>query len=119
MATIRITDLKLQAIIGTNEWERKTPQDIIIINIIINYNADNAIESDALEDTVDYNLVIKEVIEKVATSNFFLVEKLADVILNIIMENNMVVDACVRIDKPNALKFSKSVSIELKKCSDT
>ena len=53
MTKIRITDLKLRAVIGTNDWERETKQDVVI-NIAIDYDATKASESDDLKDAIDY-----------------------------------------------------------------
>ena len=53
------------------------------------------------------------VIKEVETSSFFLLEKLAKVILHIVMENSLVKEATVRVDKPFALRFADSVSVEL------
>ena len=39
MATIHITNLRLRAIIGANDWERDTLQEVII-NITIDFDAD-------------------------------------------------------------------------------
>ena len=114
MATIRIADLKLRTIIGTNDWERRTKQDIII-NISLDYAATKAAKTDALKDTIDYKAMTKKIIKAVEGSDFFLLEKLTDMVLKIIMEDVRVLKATVRIDKPQALRFSQSVSVELSK----
>ena len=112
MATIRITNLKLRTIIGIHDWERKHKQDVII-NITIDFDASKSIESDTIKDTVDYKVLTKHIIKKVETSDFQLLEKLAQLVLNIVMENPQVQKATVRVDKPFALRFADSVSIEL------
>ena len=53
MATIRITDLTLSAIIGTNAWER-TRRQRVVINIVFSYNSNDAIRTDAIKHAVDY-----------------------------------------------------------------
>ena len=112
MATIRITNLKLRTIIGIHAWEREHKQDIIV-NIKMEFDASQSIESDSIEDTVDYKVITKRIIKEVEASNFQLLEKLTQFILNIIMENPQVQEAVVRVDKPFALRFADSVSIEL------
>ena len=114
MATIRITDLKLKTIIGTNDWERKKKQDVII-NISFEYNATLSAKSDQLKDTVDYKAITKKIIREVEISRCFLLEKLTAKVLDIVLANPLVKSAAVRIDKPLALRFSKSVSVELTK----
>jgi D-erythro-7,8-dihydroneopterin triphosphate epimerase len=113
MATIRITNLKLRTVIGTNDWERDCKQDVVI-NVKIGFDASKASESDNINDTIDYKSLTKRIIQTVEPSSFYLLEKLAKCILNIIMENPLVKKATVRIDKPLALRFADSVSVELK-----
>ena len=68
MATIRITDLTLKAIIGIFDWERKKKQTVVI-NIEIEFNAAKAIKSDEVKDTVDYKVITKEIIRSLPGSS--------------------------------------------------
>ena len=112
MATIRITNLRLRTIIGANDWERDLPQNIII-NITIDFDATQSSKSDNLDDTIDYKIISKEIIKQVEASSFFLLEALADMIMKIVLKHPLVQKASVCIDKPGALRFSDSVSVEL------
>ena len=112
MATIRITDLKLRTIIGIYDWEREHKQDVVI-NIQIQYDAAKACATDSIADTIDYKVITKRIIEEVEASDFFLLEKLAQLVLDIVMANPKVKEAAVRVDKPLALRFADSVSVEL------
>ena len=112
LALVRIENLKLRTIIGINEWERKEKQDVTV-NIKIRFDATRAGQSDSIEDTVNYKAITKKVIKAVEESKFYLVEKLARVILDISMEDPRVVWASVKLDKPFALRFADSVSIEV------
>ena len=111
-ATIRITDLLLRAIIGNNEWERSSPQDVII-NIELGYDASEAIASDAMEDTVDYKKLKRRIIDEVEQSHFKLLESLTNRVLSIAMEEPRTLSAVVRIEKPGALRYAKTVSVEM------
>src|SRR3989338_9838789 len=104
MATIRITDLTLKTIIGTNAWERTTKQKVVI-NICLDYNASLAAKTDNINYAVDYKQITKKIIEKVKKSKFYLLEKLTQSVLNIIMEDKRIKKASVCIDKPRALRF--------------
>ena len=112
MAIIRITDLTLKAVIGIYDWERVTKQ-AIVINATIEYNAAKAITTDDITYALDYKSITKEIIALVKKSRFQLLEAIANSILKIIMKNKAVKNAAVRVDKPRALRFAKSVSIEL------
>ncbi len=112
MATVCITNLRLRAIIGANEWERNIQQDLII-NVKFDYDSTKAQSSDQLKEAVDYKTMTKKIIQVVEKSSYQLIEKLADVVIAIVLEPKQVKSATVRIDKPQALRFADSVSVEL------
>jgi D-erythro-7,8-dihydroneopterin triphosphate epimerase len=112
MAIIRITNLKLRTIIGINDWERKKKQDVII-NIAIQTDANQASISDNIKDTIDYKLLTKHIIKEVEASKYYLLEKLCRRILEIVLQEKRAYEATVRLDKPGALRFCDSVSVEL------
>lgn len=112
MAIIRITDLSLKTVIGIFDWERKVKQEVVI-NVEIHFNASKAIKSDDVKDTVDYKAVTKNIIRHVESSRHFLLEKMASEVLKIVLSASKVKKAKVRIDKPGALRFARSVSVEL------
>ena len=111
MAIIRITDLRLSAIIGIFDWERTQKQEVVI-NLEIECDLSKAAKSDRIEDTLDYKALNKRIIKHIEESQYFLIEKMADQVLQLVMENAAVTHAKVRIDKPGALRFSRSVSVE-------
>ncbi len=112
MAVIRIEDLVVRTIVGINDWERAKTQDILI-NIEMEFDATRAIETDNIEDTLNYKNIKQKIVDFASDSKFFLLEKLVGEILAIILEDAKVLAASVRIDKPHALRFSKTVSIEM------
>lgn len=109
---IRIKDLKLRTIIGFKEWEREKKQDISI-NLKIETSSERAVETDDINDSVDYKVVTKRIIDAVEDSEFLLLEKLAGFVLDIVMEDERIDNATVEIDKPYALRFARSTSVEL------
>lgn len=106
----RIKNLRLRAIIGINDWERKHKQDLII-NLEFEFDGTQASRSDHIDHTVDYKKLTKQIIHDVEQSEYFLLEKLADHILDIVMRDQQVLRAIVEVDKPQALRFADSVSI--------
>ncbi len=85
----------------------------VIINITIDFNGSRAAKSDNVKDTLDYKKITKDVIKFVEKSQFFLLEKLTASIIELIMKNKLAQKVTVRVDKPTALRFSDSVSIEM------
>jgi FolB domain-containing protein len=109
---IRIHDLKVSCIIGINEDERLNQQDIII-NITLYTNLKKACKSDRIEDTVDYKNLKKNIVEMVKNSSFFLIERLSDRIAELCFRNPLVEMTTVRVEKPYALTYARTVSVEI------
>jgi dihydroneopterin aldolase/D-erythro-7,8-dihydroneopterin triphosphate epimerase len=109
---ILIKDLLIRGIIGIHDWEREKKQDILI-NIEMEADCRPAGVSDDFRDAVDYRGVTKSVIALVEESGFLLVEKLAEEIARICLENPKVTLARVSVEKPGAVRFSRSVGVEV------
>ena len=111
-ATIRITDLLLRAVIGGNDWEKNIRQDVLI-NIELDYDAQTAVASDAMENAFDYKKLKRRIIDEVEKSHFRLLESLTNRILSLVMEDPRALAAHVRVEKPGALRYAKTVSVEM------
>jgi FolB domain-containing protein len=109
---IRIHDLKVSCIIGINEDERINQQDIII-NITLYTDLTKACNSDSIEDTVDYKSLKKNIVDMVKKSSFFLIERLSDSIAALCLENPKISRVMVRVEKPYALTYARTVSVEI------
>lgn len=111
-AIINVTNLRLRTFIGFNPEERDKKQDVVI-NIEIHYPADQACETDEVEQALNYKTITKEVINIVESGHFLLLEKLVAEILTACHSHKSVNYAKVRVDKPHALRFADSVSLTL------
>ena len=108
---ITIENLRLRTIIGINEWERETRQDVVV-NVELELAPGTVFTRDAIDETVDYKRLNKRLIAEVERSSFFLLEKLCDHLLALVMEDDRVRRGRVRVAKPAALRFTDSVSVE-------
>jgi dihydroneopterin aldolase/D-erythro-7,8-dihydroneopterin triphosphate epimerase len=111
---IHIKDLHLRAIIGINDEERRDRQDVLI-NIILHVDLRAAGASDSIEQAVNYRTITKRIIGLVEGSRFYLVEKLAAEIAVICLADARVERAAVRVEKPGALRFARSVGVEIER----
>ncbi|MBX7258800.1 MAG: dihydroneopterin aldolase [Candidatus Hydrogenedentes bacterium] len=109
---IHIRDLMCRCIVGINDDERINKQDVII-NITMYVDLDAACTSDRIEDTVDYKATKQAILGLVEQSSFFLVERLAQRVAEVCLENSKVEAVTVAIDKPGALRFARSVAVEI------
>ena len=107
---IHIKNLRLKTIIGINVSERAEKQDVIV-NVEVDLDESRPIETDQIEDTINYKTLTKRIISEGELSEFYLLEKLAHHILNIVLEDNKVIRGTVEVDKPHALQFTDSVSV--------
>ncbi len=109
---IHIRDLTVRCIVGIYPEERREKQDVTI-NITLFADLRRAGESDNIEDTVDYKSIKKNVLAMTEQSSFFLVERLAERIAEICLENERVLAARVLVEKPGALRFARTVGVEI------
>ncbi len=117
MDRILITDLRARCIIGVNDEERREKQDVTI-NLVIFAELLEAGKSDRFEDTVDYRAIKKQILAMVEASRFHLVEALAEAVARICLGNPKVVEVRVRVEKPSALRFARSVGVEISRKQD-
>ena len=112
LGRIYIRDLTTRCIIGINPDERENTQDVVI-NIVLMADLRPAAQSDRIEDAVDYKGVKKKVLALVEGSSFFMIERMADRIAARCLEDVRIQQATVTVDKPGALRYARSVAVEV------
>jgi FolB domain-containing protein len=112
MDRILISDLLVRCIVGINEDERLEKQDVLI-NLALSADLSKAGRSDRFEDAVDYRAIKKKVVAMAESSKFFLVEALAEAVAAVCLEHPAVAEVRVRVEKPTALRFARSVGVEI------
>lgn len=113
MDKIYIRDLLLRCIIGIYPEEREKKQDVII-NVELDCDSFlKAAQSDDIDDAVNYKTITKEIIKLVEKSDYLLIERLAEEISALCLADKRVQLAKVSIDKPGALRFARSVAVEI------
>jgi len=111
---IIVKDLLLRGIIGLNDWEREKPQDILI-NLTLFTDMRAAGASDDPGDILNYRTITKDIIAYVESSQHVLVEALAAAIARICVVDHTAARAIVRVEKPGALRFARSVGVEIER----
>lgn len=112
MDRIIISDLLVRTIIGVNDDERKDRQDVVI-NLSLSADLAQAGKTDRLEDSVDYRALNKRIVRMAEDSRFYLVEALAEAVAALCLEHPLIREARVRVEKPGALRFARSVGVEI------
>lgn len=114
MDKIHIRDLRAVTIIGTLPQERVERQEVTL-NIELGCDLSKAGRSDRLEETIDYKAVKQAVLRQVEASSFKLLEALAESVAGVCMDFKGVERVKVSIDKPGALRFARSVAVEIER----
>ncbi|MEK6221156.1 MAG: dihydroneopterin aldolase [Chloroflexota bacterium] len=114
MDKVIIKDLLVRGIIGLNDWEREKEQDILI-NIELFANLHSAGESDEIRNSVNYRTISKKVMVHAESIGRLTVEALAADIAKICLEDPNAQKVKVRVEKPGAVRFAKSVGVEIER----
>jgi len=117
MDEIFIEDLLIRGVIGISEHEREQPQDILV-NITIFTDTLKAGRSDDVNDSVNYRTVAKKVLAHAEKVNRYTVEALAKDIADLCLEEPGIHGVKVRVEKPGAVRFSKSVGVTITRMKD-
>ena len=111
---ILIRDLLVRGIVGINPEERRAKQDIVI-NVDMWADTRAAGASDDVAHAVNYRTVCKRIIEHVESAAPMLVEKLAADVARLVLAEFAVERVRVRVEKPGALRFARSVGVEIER----
>jgi FolB domain-containing protein len=117
MDQIFIKDLTARGIIGVHEWERQAPQEIVI-NIVLYADLHKAGDNDDLGESIDYQSVAEKVLAHAETAHKLTVEGLAADLADLCLKNARVEKVCVKVEKPGAIKFARSVGVQIERERD-
>ena len=117
MDKIILTDLRIDAVIGIWDWEKRNPQTISI-DLEMQTDTKQASQSDSIEDVLDYKAVSKRVKQFIQASQFNLIETLAENVAKIILEEFDVLWLKLRISKPFAIRDSRNVGVSIERTKD-
>ncbi len=114
MDQVIIKDLLARGVIGISERERERPQDILI-NVILFTDITRAAETDNIQDCVDYSRVAKKLIAHTERVGRHTVEALVTDLVRLCLDEPGVQGVRIRVEKPGAVRFSRSVGVEIER----
>lgn len=114
MDQVMIRDLIARGIIGVYDWERQEPQEILI-NVVLFADLTRAGKSDDLADCVNYHSLARKIQAHAETVGRLTVEALAADLAGICLEDPVVQKVRVRVEKPGAVRFVRSVGVEIER----
>ena len=110
---IHIRGLGARAIIGVRPGERRKRQDVVL-DLSFDTRS-RAGRSDRIADAVDYKRVKDAVLAHVERSRWHLLEALAESVADLVLREPGVTAVQVTVDKPGALRFARSVAVEVRR----
>ena len=114
MDKIIIRGLLANGVIGVYDWERQAPQRILI-NLVLYTDTFAVGSNDDINQGVDYSEVAEKVKKHAESSKRFTVEALAEDIANLCLAHPAVSRVQVRVEKPDAIDYTKSVGVQIER----
>jgi dihydroneopterin aldolase/D-erythro-7,8-dihydroneopterin triphosphate epimerase len=112
MDRIVIKDLLARCVLGITAEERRERQDVLI-TVALSLDLAPAGRSDRVEDCVNYRPLKKRILAAAEASQYQLVEALAERIAAECLEEPRIQAVEVSVEKPSALRFARSVAVEI------
>lgn len=114
MDKVFIKDLHVQGILGINEWERNTPQDILI-NITLYTITRSKSQDDDLNGCIDYSDLSTRISNMVKTACRYTIEALAEDIASLCLKSDKVQKVIIKVEKPDAITGASSAGVEIER----
>jgi dihydroneopterin aldolase len=114
MDIIYLHDLKIDAVIGVFDWERQIRQHLVF-DIEMGFDISKAASSDHIDDTLDYMAVANRLRDFVGSSEFHLLEALAEESCKIILSEFPVVWVKLKLGKPGAVPGARDVGLVIER----
>ena len=111
IARIGIDELEVSTTIGINPNELIEAQTIYV-SLHFDIDITEVAKTDRIQDTLDYDVLSKQLIKWVQESNAKLLEALLYELKNKLIERYMLHNVYIKIKKPSALEKAKYVFIE-------
>jgi dihydroneopterin aldolase len=109
-----IEDLRIDTIIGVNEWERSVKQTLLV-TLDLGCDVKTAAANDQLSDTIDYTGIANRVIDFTSTHHFQLIETLAERLAQLLLAEYPVQSVKIYLRKPAAIAQAKSAGIQIER----
>lgn len=107
---IHLKNMHIAVSLGVYEWEKHGARDVVV-QLEIDYDSGQSFASDAIEDTLDYAMLERRVIDVAQAKHYNLVETLVVAIGKAALAMPRVREVTVEVEKPGALKHAQGITI--------
>lgn len=109
---IIIDGLRVDAIIGIDDWERVMTQ-AIIIDMALFTDVTNVAQTQDLSQGINYKAVCEQVSKWVQDKKFELLETLVEYVSKQLLDNWPISKVSIRAVKPNAITLADAVGVQI------
>lgn len=110
MDIVFIRDLRVRALVGIFEWERRIRQELRL-DLEMGFDIRKAAGSDNIDDALDYKAVSQRVKAHIEESSFQLVEALAESIASLVLKEFPVSSVKLVLNKTGAVRDARDVGV--------
>ena len=114
MDIIYLRELKIETVIGIFDWERQIKQTVVL-DIDMATDVAAAAATDHIDDALDYKSVTKRVIQFVESSEYQLVETLAEKIAELLRNEFNIPWLKLTVNKRGALRGARDVGVVIER----
>ena len=114
MDIVYLRKLQVDAVIGIHDWEREIRQTLVL-DLEMASDTRLAAQTDSITDALDYQAVAERISQFVRSSNFQLVETLAEACAQIILQEFDVSWLRLSIGKPTAIDNARTVGVTIER----
>ena len=112
MATLKIRDLQVVAVVGVHTWEQERPITLAI-DLDLTCDISRAAAEDDVRRTIDYEQLYGRIRERVEGTRYKLIERVARDVLEVVLDDPQTEHACVRVTKHRPLPGIADVQVEV------
>ncbi|WP_414829780.1 dihydroneopterin aldolase [Alteromonas sp. H39] len=112
MEKITITGLSVDTLIGVYDWER-TQNTTLKLDITLHADLGRAMESDDVQDTIDYAAVAEHIQKLAGESQFELLEAFGNAIMKSVLATFSASSIELTVSKPSILKDADNVAVSM------
>lgn len=109
-----LRELRVETVIGIFDWERRIKQTVSL-DLEMAKDLRAAADSDDIADCLDYKAAAKQVIALVESSEFQLVEALADAVARLLVTGFGLPWVRVTLSKPGAVRGARDVGVRIER----
>lgn len=110
MDIVFIRDLRVRALVGIFEWERRIRQELRL-DLEMGFDIRKAAGSDDIDDALDYKAVSQRVKAFIEESSFQLVEALAESVATLVLKEFPVSSVKITLNKTGAVRDARDVGV--------